>query len=45
VQIGAFFDTDPQSWLNLQTRYDTEMAKSGSARGSSKRSGSARPRA
>jgi plasmid maintenance system antidote protein VapI len=27
VRLGAFFDTDPQSWMNLQTHYDTEMAK------------------
>jgi addiction module HigA family antidote len=27
VRLGAFFGTDPQSWMNLQTHYDTEMAK------------------
>jgi addiction module HigA family antidote len=27
VRLAAFFDTDPQSWMNLQTHYDTEMAK------------------
>jgi len=27
VRLGAFFDTDPQSWMNLQTHYDTDMAK------------------
>lgn len=27
VRLGAYFDTDPQSWMNLQTHYDTEMAK------------------
>ncbi|PPB83871.1 addiction module HigA family antidote [Mycetohabitans endofungorum] len=25
VQLGAFFG--PQSWMNLQTHYDTEMTK------------------
>ncbi|RKP50437.1 HigA family addiction module antitoxin [Trinickia fusca] len=27
VRLGAFFGIDPQSWMNLQTHYDTEMAK------------------
>jgi antitoxin HigA-1 len=27
VRLGAFFGTDAQSWMNLQTHYDTEMAK------------------
>src|SRR5580698_2730711 len=27
VRLGAYFGTDPQSWMNLQTHYDTEMAK------------------
>lgn len=27
VRLGAFFGTDPQSWMNLQTHYDTELAK------------------
>jgi len=27
VRLGAFFGTDPQSWMSLQTHYDTEMAK------------------
>ena len=27
VRLGAFFGVDPQSWMNLQTHYDTEMAK------------------
>jgi len=27
VRLGTFFGTDPQSWMNLQTHYDTEMAK------------------
>ncbi|MGF7131674.1 addiction module HigA family antidote [Paraburkholderia sp. EB58] len=27
VRLGAFFGTDPQSWMNLQTHYDTEMAR------------------
>ena len=27
VRLGAYFGTDPQSWMNLQTYYDTELAK------------------
>ncbi|KWO62572.1 HigA family addiction module antitoxin [Burkholderia territorii] len=27
VRLGAFFGTDPQSWMNLQTHYDTEIAR------------------
>jgi addiction module HigA family antidote len=27
VRLGAFFGVDPQSWMNLQTHYDTELAK------------------
>ncbi|MGG1945233.1 HigA family addiction module antitoxin [Trinickia sp. NRRL B-1857] len=27
VRLGAFFGVDPQSWMNLQTHYDTERAK------------------
>ncbi|MGH8497870.1 MAG: HigA family addiction module antitoxin [Methylococcales bacterium] len=27
LRLAAFFGTDAQSWLNLQTHYDTEMAK------------------
>lgn len=27
VRLGAFFGVDPQSWMNLQTHYDTEIAK------------------
>ncbi|MGH8782540.1 HigA family addiction module antitoxin [Paraburkholderia sp.] len=27
VRLGAYFGTDPQSWMNLQTHFDTEMAK------------------
>ena len=27
VRLGAFFGTDPQSGMNLQTHYDAEMAK------------------
>lgn len=27
VRLAAFFGTDAQSWMNLQTYYDTEMAK------------------
>ena len=26
-RVSAFFGTDPQSWMNLQTHYDTEMAR------------------
>jgi antitoxin HigA-1 len=26
VRLGAYFGTDPQSWMNLQTQYDTEIA-------------------
>ena len=27
LRLGAYFDTDAQSWLNLQTHYDTESAR------------------
>jgi antitoxin HigA-1 len=27
VRFGAFFGTNPQSWMDLQTHYDTELAK------------------
>jgi antitoxin HigA-1 len=27
LRLAAFFGTDAQSWLNLQTHYDTEKAK------------------
>ena len=27
VRLGAFFGVDPQSWMNLQTHYDTEQAR------------------
>ncbi|MCY0388404.1 HigA family addiction module antitoxin [Robbsia sp. Bb-Pol-6] len=27
VRLGAYFNTDPQSWMSLQTYYDTEVAK------------------
>lgn len=27
LRLGAFFGTDAQSWVNLQTHYDTEMAR------------------
>lgn len=27
LRLGAFFGTDGQSWLNLQTHYDTELAR------------------
>lgn len=27
LRLAAFFGTDAQSWLNLQTHYDTEAAR------------------
>lgn len=27
LRLAAFFGTDAQSWLNLQTHYDTETAR------------------
>jgi len=27
LRLAAFFGTDAQSWINLQTRYDTELAR------------------
>lgn len=27
LRLGAFFGTDAQSWINLQSRYDTETAR------------------
>ncbi len=27
LRLGAFFGTDAQSWINLQTHYDTEQAR------------------
>jgi addiction module HigA family antidote len=27
VRLAAFFDTAAQSWMNLQTYYDTEIAR------------------
>ena len=27
LRLAAFFGTDAQSWINLQSRYDTEMAR------------------
>ena len=27
LRLAAYFGTDAQSWLNLQNRYDTEMAQ------------------
>jgi antitoxin HigA-1 len=27
VRLGAYFGVDPQSWMNLQTHYDTELAR------------------
>jgi addiction module HigA family antidote len=27
VRLAAYFGTDAQTWMNLQTQYDTEMAR------------------
>ncbi len=27
LRLGAYFGTDAQSWLNLQTHFDTELAR------------------
>ena len=27
LRLGAYFGTDAQSWINLQTHYDTEQAR------------------
>ena len=27
LRLAAFFGTDAQSWINLQSRYDTEIAR------------------
>ena len=27
LRLAAFFGTDAQSWINLQTHYDTELAR------------------
>src|SRR5665647_558804 len=27
LRLGAFFGTDAQSWVNLQTHFDTEVAR------------------
>ena len=27
LRLGVFFGTDAQSWINLQTHYDTELAR------------------
>ena len=27
LRLAAFFGTDAQSWINLQTHYDTEVAR------------------
>ncbi|MBK8762492.1 MAG: HigA family addiction module antidote protein [Sulfuritalea sp.] len=27
LRLAAFFGTDAQSWINLQSHYDTEMAR------------------
>jgi addiction module HigA family antidote len=27
LRLAAFFGTDPQSWLNLQSHFDTEKAR------------------
>jgi addiction module HigA family antidote len=28
VRLGRFFDTDPQSWINMQSYYDVVLAES-----------------
>ena len=27
LRLGAYFQTDAQSWINLQSHYDTELAR------------------
>lgn len=27
LRLGAYFDTTPEFWINLQTRYDLKLAK------------------
>lgn len=27
LRLGAYFGTDAQSWINLQSHYDTELAR------------------
>jgi len=27
LRLGAYFGTDAQSWINLQTHFDTELAR------------------
>ena len=27
MRLGHFFNTDPQSWINLQSHYDVVMAE------------------
>jgi addiction module HigA family antidote len=27
LRLGRYFDTTPQFWMNLQTRYDLELAR------------------
>ena len=27
LRLGAFFGTDAESWVNLQTRYDAELSR------------------
>ncbi len=31
LRLGAFFGTDAQSWINLQTHYDAERARASMA--------------
>jgi antitoxin HigA-1 len=31
LRLAVFFNTDAQSWINLQTHYDTEQARSAMA--------------
>jgi addiction module HigA family antidote len=32
LRLAAFFGTDAQSWINLQTHYDTELAREAMAK-------------
>ena len=32
LRFAAFFGTDAQSWINLQTHYDTELARKAMAK-------------
>ncbi len=32
LRLGRYFDTTPQFWMNLQTRYDLELAREASGK-------------